>query len=428
MWSQVLLKITLNSPVTVALETLGCKLNQAETERLSTELADMGCLIVNPDQNADVYILNTCTVTHIADRKSRHFIRLAHRLNPQASIVVMGCYAERATAEVAAIEGVDLVIGNDQKNQLAKILIEAGYIVPSKMFCEASLPDRTRAFIKAQDGCNNSCSYCIVPLVRGAEKSLPPEQVIAEIRRRTDSGFQEVVLTGTEIGRYRSEGLDIQGLLDRILRETALTRLRLSSLQPEEITSELVDMWQDPRLCRHFHLSLQSGSDSVLKRMNRHYTVNDYGEKIARLRRNLTDVAVTTDLIVGFPGETEAEFEESLALCRSLQFSRLHIFPFSARKGTRAASLPAQISSQVKKERSRKMLKLAGESLQAFNQLFVGRTLEVLFEHSSNGCWTGLTGNYIKAYYRTEADLSNRLVQVKLVEAYRDGLLAEALV
>lgn len=414
--------------ILVALETLGCKLNQAESEQLTAELIAAGCSIVPAEQFADIYILNTCTVTHIADRKSRHFVRLAHRLNPSARIVVTGCYAERAAAEVAAIEGVDLVIGNDQKEQLVEILRSAGYIPVDGVGDLVLAQNRTRSFIKAQDGCNNYCSYCIVPLVRGSENSLSPDLVISAIKNRVEAGFREVVLTGTEIGSYHSGGLDIGGLLERILRETQLPRLRLTSLQPEEIKAELVSLWQDSRLCRHFHISLQSGSDGVLKRMNRHYTARDYAGKVDLLRSNLPDTAITTDVIVGFPGETEKEFEESYAFCRDLKFTRLHIFPYSARQGTPAASMPEQVSPAIKKERSQRMIELADESRREFNSRFIGQTAEVLFEHSTSGLWTGLTGNYIKVSVRSKTDLNNRLVQVKLLELKGEGLLGEALI
>ena len=414
--------------ILVAVETLGCKLNQAETEKLTAELMEAGCSIVPAGQFADIYILNTCTVTHIADRKSRHFVRLAHRLNPRAHIVVTGCYAERAAAEVAAIEGVDLVIGNDQKEQLVEILRSAGYISADEVGDLVLAQNRTRSFIKAQDGCNNFCSYCIVPLVRGSENSLSPDMVISAIKNRVGAGFREVVLTGTEIGSYHSGGLDIEGLIARIMRETQLSRLRLTSLQPEEINSELVALWQDSRLCPHFHISLQSGSDGVLKRMNRRYTAKDYAQKVELLRRSLPDTGITTDVIVGFPGETEREFEESAAFCRDLKFSRLHIFPYSARKGTPAASMPGQIHPAIKKERSQRMIELAEESRVAFNSRFIGQTTEVLFEHGAGGFSTGLTGNYIKVSVRSKIDLSNRLVQVKLLELKGEGLLGEALI
>jgi threonylcarbamoyladenosine tRNA methylthiotransferase MtaB len=413
----------LKEHTSIALETLGCKLNQAETEKIAADLSAEGCRMVAAYQSADLIILNTCTVTHVADRKSRYFIRKAHRLNPGAHIVVIGCYAERAAAEISAIEGVALVIGNDEKANLVEILRSAGYLNIAETGSGYSLHNRTRSFIKAQDGCNNFCSYCIVPLVRGREKSLPPEQVIAEVRKREFSGFQEIVITGTEIGRYNSEGLDLCGLLKRILDETSVSRIRLSSLQPEEISVDLVDLWRNPRLCPHFHVSLQSGSLGVLKRMKRRYDTCEYKEIVCMLRERIHDVAVTTDVIVGFPGETEDEFEGSYDFCREMQFSRLHIFPYSVRQGTEAAYFPGKISPPVIKERSQKMLKLANISLQRFNRSFIDRDLKVLFEQTSGACFSGLSGNYIRIYASSRAKLTNKIVPVKIIEVYRDGLM-----
>jgi threonylcarbamoyladenosine tRNA methylthiotransferase MtaB len=414
-----------SKPVAIAFETLGCKLNQAETEELAAEFKAAGCRLSPTCKGADLYILNTCTVTHVADRKARQSIRLARRLNPQARIIVTGCYAERAAAELSTIEGVDLVVSNQQKDRLIEVLRSAGYLNTANTAGRETLHNRTRSFIRAQDGCNNFCAYCIVPLVRGREKSWSPQQVIDQIRQRTEAGYREVVLTGTEIGRYNSDGLDICGLIKRILKETTISRLRLSSLQPEEITPELVDLWSDQRLCPHFHVSLQSGSDSVLQRMNRHYTTRTYQEKIEMLRSRVPDVAVTTDVIVGFPGETEAEFAESYDFCKKMQFSRLHIFTFSVREGTAAADMPDQISPQAKRERSHKMLKLATDSLKEFNSRFIGRTMDVLFERPSGGSYTGLTGNYIKVYAGSREDLTNRILPVKMIEPGREGLLGE---
>lgn len=270
---------------TVAIATLGCKLNQAESEVLSGQLHDSGYRIVSSADKADVYILNTCTVTHIADRKSRHLIRMAHRQNPDAKIVVMGCYAQRATGELSDIEGVSLVVDNSQKANLVELLgkLDLG---SRDNATEAAFekPNRTRSFIKAQDGCNNFCTYCIVPLVRGRETSLPPEQIAELVKGRVSEGYREIVLTGTEIGRYRYASLDLTQLLVDILTKTEIPRLRLSSLQPQEIKDELLSLWKDPRLCRHFHISLQSGSDGILQRMNRRYSTKEYAETLARVR------------------------------------------------------------------------------------------------------------------------------------------------
>jgi threonylcarbamoyladenosine tRNA methylthiotransferase MtaB len=239
------------------------------------------------------------------------------------------------------------------------------------------------------------------------------------------AGFQEVVLTGTEIGTYHCDGTNLEGLLRRILQETNIRRVRLSSIQPPEFSSGLIGLWRDPRLCPHFHLSLQSGSDTVLKRMKRRYTTVDYLQAVTLIRNSVPDVAITTDVIVGFPGETDSEFQKTLAFCRQTQFARIHIFPFSPRPGTEAATMPQQVSSAVKKERSQQMLALAKENANNFKRQFLGRTMEVLWEQQSGGVWSGLTGNYIKIYTRNSDDLTNRLLPVKLVKIYRDGVWGE---
>ena len=408
----------------MALETLGCKLNQAETELVARQLAEAGCQVVGPDEKADIYILNTCTVTHVADRKARHLLRMAHRTNPQTHIVALGCLSERAAAELSGIDGVDFVVANDLKFSLPQLLAEKGYLISNPKL-KTVHHNRTRSFIKAQDGCNNFCSYCIVPLVRGREKSLPPQQVIDEIQKRIADGYQEVILTGTEIGRYQFEGVDLEGLLERILKDTHVHRLRLSSVQPGEINPELIQLWKNPRLCRHFHISLQSGSDTVLHRMNRHYTTEVFSKVVGLIRSQIQDAAITTDTIVGFPGETEAEFQESYDFCRRMHFSRIHVFSYSPRQGTAAAEMREQIASPIKRQRSGKMLALAKASLQSFNRSFLGRTEMVLFEQCSDGWYSGLTDNYIKVYAKSDSDLTNQMVPVKLVELKGDGVKGE---
>jgi len=403
----------------IALETLGCKLNQAESETLARQLAEAGHRLVPGVDEADVYILNTCTVTHLADAKCRHLLRLAHRRNPGALLLATGCYAERVPQELAQIEGVSLVVGNDKKPQLLTLLEESGYVnrappvsEPGAMVEPAAR--RTRAFIKVQDGCNNLCAYCIVPLVRGGERSLPAAQIVAEVRRRIADGYKEVVLTGTEIGAYGYDGVDLKGLLERILAETNIDRLRLSSLQPQEISAGLLELWRDRRLCPHFHLSLQSGSDGVLRRMRRHYSAGDYQRSVSLIRSFVPDAAITTDVIVGFPGESEAEFEESYRFCKEIDFARIHVFPYSARPGTEAAVMPL-VAEAIKKERSQRMLALAGESVRNFKQRFLGKVRPVLWESEcQDGLWSGLTDNYIKVYTRSCADLANKLQPVRV--------------
>ena len=414
-----------NHPTTIALDTLGCKVNQAETELLCRQLREAGCRIVPPAEKADIYILNTCTVTHVADRKSRHWLRMAKRRNPQAYIVALGCYADRAVEELSGLGGVDLVLGNEGKPNLPQLLQSSGLLKSSHGIPCRVGPSRTRSFLKAQDGCNNFCSYCIVPIVRGREKSLPPRQVIEEARQRVAEGYQEIVLTGTEIGRYLHQGLDLPGLLTALLAETGIRRLRLSSIQPQEVNSSLVQLWRDRRLCRHFHISLQSGSDSVLRRMERRYTAEDYAGAVDYLRGEIPEVAITTDVITGFPGETEQEFAESYDFCRRLEFARLQIFPYSPREGTRAASLPGQIAPGVKKGRTELMLSLAQTSRQNFQRRFLGGAHEVLFEQKIGGLWSGYTDTYIRAYVKGDLDLTNRLLPVKFIGLKGDGVRGE---
>jgi threonylcarbamoyladenosine tRNA methylthiotransferase MtaB len=403
----------------VALETLGCKLNQAETEQLSRQLVQAGCSIVQPGEKADIYFLNSCTVTHIADRKSRHLLRMARRLNPSALIIAAGCYS----AGLSGLEGVDLVIENKDKENIPQILAKLGYLNSNGQNQGSSRINRTRSFIRIQDGCNNFCTYCIVPYVRGREKSLPPETVINEIKQRTAEDYREVVLTGTEIGRYSYNGLDLKGLIEQILAETEIRRLRLSSLQPQEISHGLLRLWQDSRLCPHFHISLQSGSGSVLERMARRYTPREYAEAVDYIRSAIPAASVTTDIIAGFPGETDDEFRESCNFCTDRHFARMHVFSFSPREGTKAALMPDQIPAGIKKQRSDALLSLARTSLLDFNRRFLGQTRTVLFEQPAAGMWSGLTDNYIKVYCRNESDLTNRLIDVKLEGLRGDGLI-----
>ncbi|MBN1693226.1 MAG: tRNA (N(6)-L-threonylcarbamoyladenosine(37)-C(2))-methylthiotransferase MtaB [Dehalococcoidales bacterium] len=413
-------------PPTVALDSLGCKLNQAEVQQLARQLEAAGYKLVGPSDKADIYVINTCTVTHVADRKSRHLLRLARRRNPSARLIAIGCYAHRAPAELARIEGVELVLGNDCKMNLLKLLG-----VPQSMEKVAAMPSgpsaarRTRAFLKAQDGCKNFCAYCIVPYVRSRLQNVPVERITAQVRRLVAGGYREVVLTGTEIGSYESSGVNLENLIRRILADTPVPRLRLSSLQPHHISPSLVSLWQDARLCPHFHLSLQSGSDAILKRMKRRYTADIYRKAVELIRGSVPDVAVTSDVIVGFPGETDAEFKETLDFCREIRFARIHVFPFSPRPATEAVSMPDHVPAGIVKGRVGLMLSLAKESSKAFNNHFIGKTLDVLWEQRSGNVWSGLTGNYIRVYTRSINDLTNLITSVKLIRSYRDGLYGE---
>ena len=413
----------------ISLDSLGCKLNQAEIELIARQFVGVGYQLVASPAEADIYVLNTCTVTHVADRKSRHLLRRAHCLNPGALIVATGCYAERAPEELSRIDGVGLVVGNSEKPRLRQRVEESGLlggkVAGPRDLAAGYQGRRTRAFVKVQDGCDNFCAYCIVPLVRGRETSLPPDEVVSQVRERVTEGYREVVLTGVRTGSYAHDGTDLSGLLKRILAETTIERLRLSSLQPREISPELVGLFAGGRMCPHFHLCLQSGNDSVLRRMQRGYSTADYEKAVSLIREAVPDVTLTTDVMVGFPGETGTEFEASLDFCRKLEFARLHVFAYSRRDGTAGARLSPQVGDKVKKERSRRMLELAGESARHFQRRFRGRVLPVLFERRSGGGWAGLTANYIKVYTKCGAELTNRFVTVKLVGDYRDGMWGE---
>jgi len=434
------------APQGVCLLTLGCKLNQADSEAIARDLRAAGCQVVDRPAAADAFVINTCSVTHVADRKARHLARLARRLSPGAPVIVTGCYVETAGPGLAATMNADLVLRNEEKPSLAARLTrlgsgrrDTGADAPPRLDPLTSL--RTRAFLKVQEGCNDVCAFCIVPRTRGRERSVPVEEVVSAVRAREAEGVQEVVLTGTQLGAYRpAHGADGGNgtvgsgpgvLLQALLAETAVPRLRLSSLQPQDITPELLSLWEDPRLCRHFHLPLQSGSDAVLSRMRRRYTVGDFRRALALIRKHVPDAAVTTDVIVGFPGETEADFEETRAFCGEAAFAGLHVFPYSRRPGTVAACPPLaddQVPASVKRERVRRLLALARDLRANFEECFRGRVMPVLWERArpTKGglLWEGLTDNYIRVFTRSDADLWNRILPVRL--GGPDGLLRPA--
>ncbi len=411
-------------PIRVAIETLGCKLNQAESEKLAGRFVAAGCRVVKPGETADIYILNTCTVTHIADSKSRQLLRTARRSNPHALVVATGCYEVPSGAGPGKVEGVDLFVSNAEKPRLVEIIRSRMPLeIASEGFDENH---RTRSFIKVQDGCNRRCAYCIVPLVRGPEKSVPANTVIGEIRSLTALGCNEVVLTGTEIGSYRESGMDFEALLAGVLAETTVPRVRISSLQPHELTPGLISLWQDSRLCPHFHISLQSGSDAVLSRMKRGYSVSGYSAALAAIRKVLPGAAVTTDVIVGFPGESESEFGETLDFCGNAGFARIHVFPFSARPGTAAASIPGQVSAKVKKERGAQLGVIGTKAALDFRAKKASMVSNVLWEHTSRaGEYTGYTPDYIRVYTRSEHDLTNTITAARLGKPFREGVWGE---
>ncbi|MCJ7575739.1 MAG: tRNA (N(6)-L-threonylcarbamoyladenosine(37)-C(2))-methylthiotransferase MtaB [Dehalococcoidia bacterium] len=415
----------------VAFYTLGCKLNQAETESLVGQFSQSGFQLVSPNDVADIYIANTCTVTHIADRKSRHWLRLTRRRNPQALIVATGCYAQRSRQDLAPLA--DLVVNNTEKEHLLTLiralsLEERGFGEGATKQSQVPVTVRTRSLMKIQDGCHSSCTYCIVPKVRPREYSLPASQIIDEIKQKVALGHKEIVLTGTKVGSYKDDGTDLRDLVQHILDDTGIDRLHLSSLQPSEISSELLALWQDERLCRHFHLALQSGSETVLQRMKRSYSLDQYHKTIDLIREKIPDAAITTDILVGFPGETDQEFEQSHSFCQQAAFANIHVFPFSSRPGTAAARMPKQIEDKVKKERKQRILQLAQNCRRLFCEQFLGRTMPVLWEQETrpgSDTYSGLTGNYIRIFAHSEKPLSNEITLARLAEFHVHGIWGE---
>lgn len=437
----------------VSFYTLGCKLNQAETESVRGSFEEAGFDVVPPSDAADVCVANTCTVTHVADRKSRHWLRLARRRNPRALIVATGCYAQRAPQELAPIA--DLVLGNEGKGHLPEVVMGLPFGAPpdgreprrvSRVLSSGghsgqrlaenlaeSKPRggqtqgswdlrntaRVRSLTKIQDGCESACSYCIVPRVRPREYSLPVSRIVSQIRNRAAMGCREVVLTGTKVGSYRYEGAGLGDLLKCILCGTDIERLRLSSLQPEEISGDLLGLWKDERLCRHFHLALQAGNDTVLHRMRRRYSLAHYLETVHLLKEVVPGAAITTDVMVGFPGESREEFEQGYAFCEQIGYANIHVFPFSPRPGTEAEGAAGQVDDRAKKERSLKMLELARACREDFCDRFLDQTVSVLWENETEpGCdvYSGLTGNYIRVFARSGKPLSNTITATRLVE------------
>lgn len=407
----------------VYLESLGCKLNQSELERMARQLQRAGHTVVDSPAEADICVLNSCAVTHIAARKTRQALRGMRRANPRARLAVVGCYAQLWPAELSAVEGVE-VIGH----AAAKEDIVTALGLPAEPIAPAGPPARrrTRAFVKVQDGCNNHCTYCVVRLARGPERSRPLPEILDEVRALAGEGIREIVLTGVHVGAYgRDLGLDLVDLVRSILNEVDIARLRLSSIEPWHLEERFFELWRDPRLCRHLHLPLQSGCDATLRRMGRRYTTAEFARLVNTAREHIPDVAITTDVMVGFPGETDEEFAQSLAFIERMGFARIHVFRYSPRPGTPAASFPGQVPAEVSAARSDAVIAVGEASSQAFRRRFLGRRMSVLWEtrDPENDLWSGLTDNYIRVWMASEEDLHNRLMDVELMELFGEGML-----
>ncbi len=421
-----------------AILTLGCKLNLADSEEIGRELRAAGYDVVDRMCDADAYVVNTCSVTHVADQKSRRLIRSVRRAVPGAAVAVTGCYPRTAPARLIQDElGADLVSGTSDKDKEQVVAFLSHRLASTTPPPAATAPLsalHTRRFVKAQEGCNDVCAFCIVPRTRGRERSRSVERVIDEALLAVDAGTREVVITGTQLGAWGSDlspSLRPSGLIAAILERTDVARLRFSSLQPRDITPELLALWEDPRVMPHFHLALQSGSDDTLQRMRRRYSAAEFLDAAARIRAAVPDVAITTDVIAGFPGESKAAFEETLALCREAGFARLHSFPYSQRSRTSAAKMDGQVPSEVRKERMQQLLALGDELAAAFRERFEGSVRPVLWEGQRSLedllFWHGHTDNYMTVFASAGGDLLNRITPVRLGAAYHDGVMATLL-
>lgn len=423
----------------VAFTTLGCKVNQFETEAMEGLFKQRGYSIVGFNEQADVYVINTCSVTHLGERKSRQVIRRAGRLNPSATIAVTGCYAQVSPEEVQAIEGVDVIVGTRERHRIVELVEEAAKskskvnavtnIMAADTFEDIPLfnmPGRTRAFLKIQEGCTNFCSYCIIPYARGPLRSRSLASIASEAQKLVSAGFKEIVLTGIHLGAYGHDLEAKTSLVDAVktvLRVDGLLRLRLGSLESIEISDELIDlMSNEPKLCQHLHLPLQAGDDAVLSAMNRHYNTKEYRILIESIRSKVPGIAISTDIIVGFPGETLEMFNNAMQFVDSINFSRMHVFPYSRRNGTPAADFPDQVPESEKKRRAHIMGELAVKKTEQFEAESFGKELIVLFETYANGILEGLTGNYIRVYTEGIESLVGAARKVKLDRKYQDGV------
>ena len=404
----------------VTIETHGCKLNQSDSLNLSLELSQNGYLISESKDDCDIYILNTCTVTHVADRKGRQSARSFKNQNPNSVVVVTGCYAQRAKEELESLPEVDLVFGNESKSEIVNSINSLLSISPDESLLEIDqlMPSKNRAMIKIQEGCNQICSYCIVPRVRGREKSVEVKTLINQIKKFEELGFQEIVMTGTQLGSY---GFDLQDMnltkmLKEVLKNTTIPRIRVSSLQPQEISNELLEVWDNKRLCNHFHIPMQSGSNQVLKQMRRRYTSEQFTSAVDLINNNFRNASITTDVIVGFPNETESDFQLSKSLSKYSQFSDMHIFKFSKRPKTSAFFLKDNVDSMIKNSRSSELTEIRLEMFKEFRHKQDLLKEEILWEnynHSTNSTY-GLTKNYIRVENKTTRPKANTIQKVKL--------------
>lgn len=421
---------------TVAFHTLGCKVNHYETEAIWQIFQQNGYEKTDFEGIADVYVINTCTVTNTGDKKSRQIIRRAIRKNPDAVICVTGCYAQTSPAEVLAIPGVDVVVGTQDRSKMIDFINQyknerqpinaVSNIMKTRVYEELDVPefsDRTRASLKIQEGCNNFCTFCIIPWARGLMRSRDPKDVIKQAHQLVSAGYQEIVLTGIHTGGYGEDMKDysLAKLLTELEEVEGLQRIRISSIEASQITDEVISVIHNStKVVRHLHIPLQAGSDSVLKRMRRKYTMEFFAERLEKLKEALPRLAVTSDVIVGFPGETEEEFQETYNFIRKHKFSELHVFPYSKRTGTPAARMDDQVDEEVKNERVHKLIELSNQLAKEYASSFEGEVLEVIPEDRDDqqkGHYIGYTDNYLKVKFYSDEDRIGKLVKVKIEKA-----------
>ncbi len=434
--------------------TLGCKVNQYETNAMAQKFLEKGYQIIeeitpeNEDIKPDICIINTCTVTNMSDRKSRQMLRRMKEKNPSTIVVAVGCYAQVAKKELAKIPEIDLVLGNNEKVEIVKYVeeyinnhinnVELDDVMYSKEFSDfgnVTYTEKTRAVIKIQDGCDRFCSYCIIPYARGRVRSRKPESIISEITQIASKGIKEVVITGIHIASYGKDfamskdskltNYRLIDLLEEINEIQGIQRIRLGSIEPLLITVEFVERLKKlEKICHHFHLSLQSGCDETLKRMNRRYTTEQFKEIVRLLRGAYSDVNLTTDIIVGFPGETDEEFNKTYQFLKEIKFYKMHIFKYSPRKGTKAAVMPNQINGDIKEERSKKLIELSDRNEIEYNKSYIGKNVEVLFEEEKDGMYKGHTQNYIMVYCQSKEKLDNKIIDVVCEKAEKEHIIA----
>ena len=438
----------------VAFITLGCKVNQYETNAMAQEFLEKSYEVVEHTEIADIYVINTCTVTNMSDRKSRQMLRRVKELNENAVVVACGCYAQVAKSELEKIEEVDLILGNNEKKNIVELVekfvktkkkeLEIEDVMNQKEYVEFGdvvYTEKTRAVIKVQDGCDRFCSYCIIPYERGRVRRRKHEKIISEINKIAKEGIKEVVITGIHIASYGKdfkEDYKLIDLLEEINKIEGIKRIRLGSLEPLLITEEFVNrLVRLEKICHHFHLSLQSGCDKTLKRMNRRYTIEEFRNIVNLLRKNYEDVNLTTDIIVGFPGETDEEFDKTYEFLKEIKFYKMHVFKYSQRKGTKAAVMSGQIDGNKKEERSRKLIELSNINEKEYNENYVGKEVEILWEEKKEEFYRGHTKNYISAYRKLEnqnggndksnekpeSNIENTITKAKCIDAKQDHIL-----